>query len=97
MSISLQGTSREGRLRIAKWVLVLLLVAAAFLHHAQPAQAQTIVYIQGEWSGSTTQSSPPPPLGPTWQISGMLYRQLVDAAWSGFAASGHGHDTILIP
>jgi hypothetical protein len=30
------------------------------------------------------------------EISGMLYRQLVDAAWSGFAASGHGHDTILI-
>ena len=25
-----------------------------------------------------------------------LYRGLVDAAWSAFAATGHGHDTILI-
>jgi hypothetical protein len=25
-----------------------------------------------------------------------LYRGLVDAAWKGFAASGHGHDTVLI-
>jgi hypothetical protein len=30
------------------------------------------------------------------EVSSMLYRRLVDAAWTGLHASGHGHDTILI-
>ena len=30
------------------------------------------------------------------EVSARLYRALVDAAWSAFAATGHGHDTILI-
>jgi len=30
------------------------------------------------------------------EVSGRLYRGLVDAAWSAFQATGHGHDTILI-
>jgi hypothetical protein len=30
------------------------------------------------------------------ELSGALYRGLVDAAWSSFKASGHGSDTILI-
>ncbi len=30
------------------------------------------------------------------EVSPSLYRQLVDAAWSSFQATGHGHDTILI-
>jgi len=30
------------------------------------------------------------------EVSGTLYRQIVDAAWRAFAATGHGHDTILI-
>jgi hypothetical protein len=28
--------------------------------------------------------------------SGWMYRSLVDAAWSGLQATGHGHDTVLI-
>ena len=30
------------------------------------------------------------------EVSGIQYRNLVDAAWMGFGATGHGHDTILI-
>lgn len=30
------------------------------------------------------------------EVAPGLYRGIVDAAWKGFAASGHGHDTILI-
>jgi hypothetical protein len=30
------------------------------------------------------------------EVSGKLYRNLLDAAWSGLQATGHGHDTILI-
>jgi len=30
------------------------------------------------------------------ELSGMLYRGLVDAAWSALQTTGHGHDTILI-
>jgi hypothetical protein len=30
------------------------------------------------------------------EVSGLLYRQLLDAAWSGLQATGHGRDTILI-
>lgn len=30
------------------------------------------------------------------EVAAGLYRKLVDAAWSAFAATGHGHDTILI-
>jgi hypothetical protein len=30
------------------------------------------------------------------EVSGALYRGLLDAAWSGLQATGHGHDTILI-
>jgi len=30
------------------------------------------------------------------EVSGVLYRSLVDAAWSAFQSTGHGHDTILI-
>ena len=30
------------------------------------------------------------------EVSGILYRSLVDAGWSAFAATGHRHDTILI-
>jgi hypothetical protein len=30
------------------------------------------------------------------EVSGLLYRQLLDAAWSALQATGHGKDTILI-
>ncbi len=30
------------------------------------------------------------------EVSPVYYRQLLDAAWSGLQATGHGHDTILI-
>jgi hypothetical protein len=30
------------------------------------------------------------------EVSPLYYRQLLDAAWSGLQATGHGHDTILI-
>ena len=30
------------------------------------------------------------------EVSGLLYRRLLDAAWSGLQATGHGRDTILI-
>jgi hypothetical protein len=30
------------------------------------------------------------------EVSGLLYRQLVDAAWGALHATGHGHDTTLI-
>ncbi|HWE32057.1 MAG TPA: hypothetical protein VG410_01150 [Solirubrobacteraceae bacterium] len=32
----------------------------------------------------------------TVEVSPMLYRGLLDAAWSALGATGHGHDTILI-
>jgi hypothetical protein len=32
----------------------------------------------------------------TVEVSGALYRNLLDAAWSALQATGHGHDTILI-
>jgi hypothetical protein len=32
----------------------------------------------------------------TVEVSPLLYRGLVDAAWSALGATGHGHDTILI-
>jgi hypothetical protein len=32
----------------------------------------------------------------TIEVAPRYYRALVDAAWSAFAATGHGHDTILI-
>jgi hypothetical protein len=34
--------------------------------------------------------------GPTVEVAPALYRDLVDAAWSGLHATGHGSDTILI-
>ena len=30
------------------------------------------------------------------EVSARYYRAFVDAAWSAFGATGHGHDTILI-
>jgi hypothetical protein len=49
---------------------------------------------QGGWLAP--QWAPPPGGGALVETSPQLYRGLLDAAWSGLAATGHSGDTILI-
>jgi hypothetical protein len=49
---------------------------------------------QGGWLAP--QWAPPPGGGALVETSPQVYRALLDAAWSGLAATGHGSDTVLI-
>jgi hypothetical protein len=69
-------------------------------HYTSPGSSQPLprVSFWSIWNEPNLGTELAPEVRPHTQIetSPALYRGLVDAAWRGFAASGHGHDTILI-
>jgi hypothetical protein len=69
-------------------------------HYTPPGSSKPLPRVDfwSIWNEPNLGTQLAPEVTPHTQIetSPGLYRGLVDAAWSGFAASGHGHDTILI-
>lgn len=69
-------------------------------HYTPPGSSKPLPRVDfwSIWNEPNLGTQLAPEVTPHTQIetSPGLYRGLVDAAWSAFAASGHGHDTILI-
>lgn len=69
-------------------------------HYVAPGTSQPLPRVDfwSIWNEPNLGSQLAPEVKPHTQIeiAPGLYRGLVDAAWSALAASGHGHDTILI-
>jgi hypothetical protein len=69
-------------------------------HYTPPGSSKPLPRVDfwSIWNEPNLGTQLAPEVKPHTQIetSPGLYRGLVDAAWSAFTASGHGHDTILI-